>query len=239
MQWYQEKCELLALGVCPAGAFQPGGLRAHGSRFCMSMAQMVLIQSAYELIAMSLYSLARGHFSQPVVQGCPCACPADPHNHSGASLPAQLSRPQCWTPATNLQSHVHSSSIVPGSSPAHEAATQSFSIPDFCQLLLLGPVTQAGTRMDSATLVWPCCQQQETLEDLSDSMQINQGNVLCFYCLKTSHVSLSNNKWTCTYLKRHFFAYFRRIVSQDSLALLLWLPLAKMAVLFISCFSHF
>lgn len=68
MQWYQEKCELLARGVCPAGAFHPGGLRAGGSRFCLSVAQMVLIQSSYKLIAVSLYSLARGHFSQPVVR---------------------------------------------------------------------------------------------------------------------------------------------------------------------------
>lgn len=33
----------------------------------MSTAQMVLIQSAYNLIAVSTYSLARGHSSQPVV----------------------------------------------------------------------------------------------------------------------------------------------------------------------------
>lgn len=65
MQWYQEKCELLAQGVCPAGALQPGGLRARGSRFCMSMAQMVPIQSSYKLIAMSLYSLAAGTFPSP------------------------------------------------------------------------------------------------------------------------------------------------------------------------------
>lgn len=84
-----EKCELLAQGVCPAGAFQPGGLRAHGSRFSTSMAQMVLIQSAYKLIAMSLYSLACGHFSQPVVQGCTCAWPADAHNRSSTSLLSQ------------------------------------------------------------------------------------------------------------------------------------------------------
>lgn len=166
MQWYQEKCELLAQGVCPARVFQPGRLRACGSRFCMSVAQMVLTQGAYQLIALSLCSLACGHFSQPAVPGCTCAWPADPHNHSGTSLLPQRRRPQCWTAATNLQSRVHSSSIVPGSSPAHEAATQGFSIPDFCQLLLLGPVTQAATRMDSAALVWP----QETLEGLPDGM---------------------------------------------------------------------
>lgn len=152
---------------------------------------MVLIQSAYKLIAMSLYSLACGHFSQPVVPGCTCAWPADPHNHSGTSPLPQHSRPPCWAGATNLQSHVHSSSIVLGSSPAHEAATQSLSIPDFCQLLLLGPVTQAATRMDSAALVWLCCQQQGTLKDLPDSTQINQGNVRCCYCPKNIHVSLS------------------------------------------------
>lgn len=39
--------------------------------------------------------------------------------------------------------------------------------------------------------------------------------------------------------EKALFAHLRRIVSQDLLALFLWLPLAKMAVLFISCFLHF
>lgn len=137
-----------------------------------------------------------GHFSQPVVRGCTCAWPADPHNHSAASLLPQRSRPRRWTGATNLQSRVHGSSIVPGSSPVCEAATQSFSMPDSCQPLLLAPVTQAATRMDSAALVRPCCQQQETLEDLCDSMQSNQGSVLCWYCPQNIHVSLTGGSIT-------------------------------------------
>lgn len=193
MPWYQEKCELLALGVCPAGAFQPGGPRACGSRYCMSMAQMVLIQSAYKLIAMSLYSLACGHFSQPVEQGCTCAWPADPHNLSCTSLLSQRSRSRCWTRATNLQSRVRCSSTVPASSPAHEPAklphraapsltSARFSSWDWwlrqpqgwTLLHLSDPVINSKrhlrTYLTDLSLVWPCYQWQETLEDLPNSM---------------------------------------------------------------------
>lgn len=126
--------------------------------------QMVLIQSAYKLIAMSLYSLVCGHFSQPVACGCVSSWPAGPANHTRTSLLCSLiATTSNVASSPNLQSCVHSSSIAPAWPPVqgpvmmlHGASPSLTSAALLVHWVFLGQEMQGAIGMDPGVLIQPC-----------------------------------------------------------------------------------
>lgn len=137
--------------------------------------QMVLIQSACKLIAMSLYSLVCGHFSQPVAWGCMFSWPADPANHTGTSLFSHRNhqrrsiRPQ----PPELCSQLLLCTSVASSAGTCDNAAQSFSILDFC--CVAGPTGLPGMGEAGGHEDGPWCAYSTLLTTARDTRALTQG----------------------------------------------------------------